>query len=73
MCPIRFLLLITHFYIEWDVVSVAPRMGTKIYLCLNEIGLHAQYMVIVQGQEVNIIWGGGEGPCDHLMSMGISS
>ena len=57
---------------EWNVVSVAPRIGTKEYMCLNEIGLRAQYMVIVQGQEVNIIWG-GEGPCDHLMSMGIST
>ena len=38
-------------------------------LCLNEIGLHVQNMVIILSFAVNIIGKGGGDPFDHLFSI----
>ena len=56
--------LIGHLELSGMCLGVDLRSDTKIYMCLGEIELYAQNMLIFPGSIVNIDWGD---LCDHLM------
>ena len=47
-----------YLYLSGVWLSVDPRMDTK-NMCIKKIGLCAQFMLIILGAIVNMIWGGG--------------
>lgn len=55
---------------EWGVIDYECKNVHKTYMCLKEIGLHAQDVVTIQGSKVNtIMGGGGRDVIDHLIAL----
>ena len=55
MCLTQFLILIGRLYLSAMWLCVAPI--PEIHLCVKEIGLHAQTMIIISGSIVSMIGG----------------
>ena len=51
------------------MVRCGSKNGHHKNMCIDEIGLHVQNMLIILGSLVNMIFFFGGGVYDHLMSM----